>query len=122
MIRAFSNRPDSEHSQALVRLAIAAVLLAYLAGLAAGNSADVELQWSLAILMAETMLGLGIVVAIALRPGVSHLRRWVGMFGDYGTLAALMIVKGEVLAPLYVIILWATVGNGLRFGHRSEEP
>jgi two-component system sensor histidine kinase RpfC len=116
MIRAFSNRPDSEHSQALVRLAIAAVLLAYLAGLAAGNSADVELQWSLAILMAETVLGLGIVVAIALRPGVSHLRRWVGMFGDYGTLAALMIVKGEVLAPLYVIILWVTVGNGLRYG------
>src|SRR5690606_5435921 len=116
MIRAFSNRPDSEHSQALVRLAIAAVLLAYLAGLAAGDSAGAELGWSVASLRAETVLGLAIVLAIAIRPGVSHLRRWVGMFGDYGTLAALMIVKGEVLAPLYVIILWVTVGNGLRYG------
>lgn len=116
MIRAFANRPDSEHGQALVRLVIAAVLLAYLAGLASSQSAGEELRLSVLILLAETLLGLGIVIAIIARPGVSHARRVVGMLADYSTLAAMMMLKGEVLAPLYVIILWVTVGNGLRFG------
>lgn len=116
MIRAFANRPDSEHGQALVRLVIAAVLLAYLAGLASSQSAGEELRLSVLVLLAETLLGLGIVIAIIVRPGVSHARRVVGMLADYSTLAAMMMLKGEVLAPLYVIILWVTVGNGLRFG------
>ena len=116
MIRAFVNRPDSEHGQALVRLAIAAVLLIYLAGLASGASAGREVLLSVYVLLAETMLGLGLVIAIIMNPGVSHTRRVIGMLADYGTLAAMMILKGEVLAPLYVIILWVTVGNGLRFG------
>lgn len=118
MIRAFANRPDSEHSQALVRLVIAAVLLSYLAGLATGDGAGRELRLSVLILLAETLLGLAIVIAIVLRPGVSHARRMIGILGDYGTLAAMMMLKGEVLAPLYVIILWVTVGNGLRYGSR----
>ncbi len=116
MIRAFANRPDSEHGQALVRLAIAAVLLIYLAGLASGPSAGREVLLSVYVLLAETVLGLGLVIAIMMNPGVSHARRVIGMLADYGTLAAMMILKGEVLAPLYVIILWVTVGNGLRYG------
>lgn len=118
MIRAFANRPDSEHAQALVRLVIAAMLLLYLAGVASGAGAGDEVRLSVLILLAETVLGLGLVIAIMLSPGVSHPRRVLGMVADYGTLAAMMIVKGEVLAPLYVIILWVTVGNGLRYGTR----
>lgn len=116
MIRAFANRPDSEHGQALVRLIIAGFLLAYLAGLASSQSAGEELRLSVLILLAETVLGLGIVIAIVVQPGVSHARRVVGMLADYSTLAAMMMLKGEVLAPLYVIIMWVTVGNGLRYG------
>lgn len=116
MIRAFANRPDSEHAQALVRLVIAAMLLLYLAGVASSAGAGDEVRLSVLILLAETLLGLGLVIAIVISPGVSHTRRVIGMLADYGTLAAMMIVKGEVLAPLYVIIMWVTVGNGLRYG------
>ncbi|KFN46939.1 hybrid sensor histidine kinase/response regulator [Arenimonas metalli] len=116
MIRAFANRPDSEHAQALVRLVIAAMLLLYLAGVASSAGAGDEVRLSLLILLAETVLGLGLVIAIMVSPGVSHPRRVIGMLADYGTLAAMMIIKGEVLAPLYVIIMWVTVGNGLRYG------
>ena len=114
----FAQRPDTEHAQALVRLVIAAILLTYLAGVASNGGASREVQLSFFVLLAETVLGLGLVVAIMLRPGVSHVRRVIGMLGDYGTLAAMMTLKGEVLAPLYVIILWVTVGNGLRYGTR----
>src|SRR5690606_39469985 len=47
---------------------------------------------------------------------VSHVRRWVGMVTDYATLATLMLLGGAEMAPLYVIILWVTIGNGMRYG------
>ncbi|KFN51489.1 hybrid sensor histidine kinase/response regulator [Arenimonas composti] len=118
MIAAFANRPDSEHGQAIVRLVIAAVLLTYLAGVAASGDANPETRLSVYVLLCETVLGLALVLAIAIRPGVSHVRRVIGMLGDYGTCAAMMTLKGDVLAPLYVIILWVTIGNGLRYGTR----
>jgi two-component system sensor histidine kinase RpfC len=119
VVARFRNRPDSEHAQALIRLVIAALILAYLAGLSAGGGQG---EWAadatLLVILAETLLGFALVLWIALRPGVSHARRVIGMIGDYGTLAAMMTLGGAQLAPLYVILLWVTVGNGLRFGPR----
>src|SRR5690606_13921250 len=75
----FRNRPDSEHAQALVRLAIAALIVAYLTGLwAFGDHFDGSDRTALLIILAEACLGLGILVAIALRPGASTTRRVVG--------------------------------------------
>src|SRR5690606_9733046 len=39
----------------------------------------------------------------------------IGMCSDYAAMGAMMTL-GEEVAPLYVIILWVTIGNGLRFG------
>jgi signal transduction histidine kinase/CheY-like chemotaxis protein len=51
-------------------------------------------------------------------PGYYPLRRLTAMFGDYGSLAYVMIVGGEPAMPFYALILWVTVGNGMRFGQR----
>jgi two-component system sensor histidine kinase RpfC len=113
--RRFRQRPDSEHEQAIVRLAIALIIVAYLAGLhAAGQQTDPMLL----VMLAESCVGIGLLLAIARNPGVSHLRRWIGMLADYSTLTCLMVASPVALAPLYVIILWVTMGNGLRFGSR----
>ena len=115
----FRDRPDSEHAQALVRLVIAALILVYLAGLSiGGGSFDARDRAALLIILTETALGFAILAAIALRPAASPLRRVVGMVGDYGTLAGMMTLHGATLAPLYIIYLWVTIGNGLRFGTR----
>jgi len=37
---------------------------------------------------------------------------------DYGLMGLAMIRMGEPLAWVYVILMWVTVGNGLRFGNR----
>ena len=111
-----SGRPDSEHGQAIVRLVIAAMILAYLGGLqiASGEPGSyAAVAW---VMFAETLVGLALIAAIVHRPGVSHLRRAIGMVADYTTLAVLMSLDAPSLAPLYVIILWVTIGNGLRFG------
>jgi len=38
------------------------------------------------------------------------------MLADYLTLAIFLSIKGEMLSPLYVVLLWVTIGNGLRYG------
>ena len=113
-----ANRPDSEHGQALVRLAVLSVVLAYL--LLRGPGSEPWAEYRDVLLMVGTgfAVGLGIVLSIVARPGVSHVRRAIGMLSDYGLMGLAMIRMGEPLAWVYVILMWVTVGNGLRFGNR----
>jgi len=117
----FASRPDSEHGQALVRIAVLSVVLLYLLLSRAHGSNEANHQGYLVVL---GMVAFGFTIGamllgwIFLRPGVSHLRRAIGMASDYGLMAAAMVRLGEPLAWVYVIILWVTIGNGLRFGHR----
>jgi two-component system sensor histidine kinase RpfC len=117
--RRLSGRPDSEHGQALVRLAVLAIVLCYL--LVRGpDAAGTPREYHDVLLMVATgfVVGLGLVLAIIERPATSHLRRIIGMVSDYGLMGAAMIRMGEPLAWVYVIIMWVTVGNGLRYGNR----
>jgi two-component system sensor histidine kinase RpfC len=114
--RRLAGRPDSEHGQALVRLVIAALIFSYLAGLQLASGTPGSHSAMVWVMLAETLVGLGLFAAILHRPGVSHVRRGIGMVADYTTLAVLMTLDAKSLAPLYVIILWVTIGNGLRFG------
>ncbi|BCT93847.1 sensory/regulatory protein RpfC [Lysobacter helvus] len=114
-----TNRPDSEHGQALVRLAVLSVVLAYLMVRGPDPTSPIAEYHDVLIMVATGFaVGLGIVVSILVRPGVSHVRRAIGMVSDYGLMGLAMIRMGEPLAWVYVILMWVTVGNGLRFGNR----
>lgn len=108
------SRPDSEHEQAFIRLVIASLILVYLASLSRREIVSDMLL--LQVMVAEALVGLSLLIGILLSPGTSHLRRWIGMLADYGTLAILMWLEPISLAPLYILILWVTIGNGLRYG------
>lgn len=112
----FAQRPDSEHGQVLVRLAVLTVVLVYLLLHGPGDGGAAQYRDVLAMVALGFTVGVGIVAGILRRPGVSHLRRGVGMLADYGLMAAAMIRLGEPLAWVYVILMWVTVGNGLRYG------
>jgi len=117
----FASRPDSEHGQAFVRIAVLSVVLLYLLlSRPHGNDEATHRGYILVLGMVAFGFTIGSLLIgwIALRPGVSHLRRVIGMASDYGLMAAAMVRLGEPLAWVYVIILWVTIGNGLRFGHR----
>ncbi len=118
-LRRFSQRPDSEHQQALVRLIVLAVVVAYLEGMVRGRPEAMEsLRLSLQFLAFECLVALGIVAWLLAQPGVSYPRRVLGMIADYSLMGVGMVLLGELLAPMYVVLLWVTVGNGLRFGPR----
>ncbi|HEY5804447.1 MAG TPA: ATP-binding protein [Lysobacter sp.] len=112
-------RPDSEHAQDLVRIAITALFSTYLGWRFLHlDGADNTLPLTWMILLGELIVALGLLAAILLQPGVSHVRRWIGMLTDYSAMGAIMCIQGEPAAPLYAVYLWVTIGNGMRYGSR----
>jgi two-component system sensor histidine kinase RpfC len=114
-----SRRPDSEHQQALVRLVMLALVVAYLEGVVRGHPRFSEpLRISLQFLAVEGAVALAIFGWILWKPGISYPRRVLGMVADYSLMGVGMVLLGELLAPMYVVLMWVTVGNGLRYGPR----
>ena len=114
-----SSRPDSEHLQAFIRLAMLCLVLAYLLVVAGGRpELEAELRLSLSVLALEYVVSLAIIGWLLARPGVSIPRRVLGMIADYSLMGVGMWLMGALLAPMYVILQWVTIGNGLRFGPR----
>lgn len=115
----YTKRADSEHAQAFVRMVILGFVLMYLGyvGRETGFH-DPGLQQVFLCVAFESVIGLGILVWIALSPGVSTVRRLVGMVADYAMMGAAMHFLDAHLAPVYVVFLWVTIGNGLRYGTR----
>ncbi|GAA5074432.1 ATP-binding protein [Lysobacter panacisoli] len=116
--KVLARRSDSEHGQAFVRLAVLSVVLVYM--LVRGSSGALPShEYTNVLRMVETgfIVGAGLIAWILWRPGKSHARRIIGMISDYGLMAAAMIHIGEPLAWVYVILMWVTIGNGLRYGN-----
>ena len=111
-----AHRPDSEHLQTMVRIAITALFCLYLGGVVGLDRSDDALFFTWLILLGELLVSLCLMAAIIANPGVSHVRRWVGMLSDYTALAGVMHLAGETATPLYSVYLWVTIGNGLRYG------
>jgi signal transduction histidine kinase len=113
---------DAERSQAIVRLLVALAVISYIVIRWLWPMGGEPLSQNAAlILIAYYVLAYMAVAAILYihilrQPGHLPLRRTFSMTLDYGSLAFTMIVGGEPMLPLFAIILWVTVGNGLRFG------
>jgi two-component system sensor histidine kinase RpfC len=111
-------RPDSEHEQALIRLAVGAVFFFYLLPEALQGELDARtLEKSLFLPMLGFMaLAAGIFVAIVISPGVSPARRVFGAVVDSAATSYFMARTGVSGLPLYVVYLWIIIGNGFRYG------
>ncbi len=110
-----ANRPDTEHSQVFIRIAITGLFIGYL-GLQVGGDSSPALYGTWLILVGELLVSVGLLVGILVNPGSSHTRRWLGMLADYAAMAGVMHLMGEAATPLYAAYLWVTIGNGMRYG------
>ena len=65
-----------------------------------------------------------LVASIGFRYVISHwpghypLRRILGMVHDYTGTAFGLIVGAEAALPLYAVMVWINLGNGMRYGSR----
>ena len=110
---------DTERDQALVRLGVSGVILVYLLVYAAWNyGALAPMAGALLLIMGFLVLA-GILLAdIVARPGRHVARRVIANAADVGTVSAGLLLFGEDTSPIYIVYLWVTIGNGLRYGQR----
>lgn len=113
-----AQRQDTEHGQQIVRIVLIVLILGYVA------MPDVRrdlppAQYAGVLAIVLTGLGLSLLAFgwLLWRPGRSDPRRILGMLADYGLTAAAMIQMGEPLSWVYIVVMWVTVGNGMRFGN-----
>jgi two-component system sensor histidine kinase RpfC len=114
----FDNRPDTEHEQSLVRVAIVLIVLIYLATASLFGEISESALHGLIILSLFLFFSLIMVAAIYIRPGISITRRIICMFGDMIMITYLLYYYGESMTPLYIVYLWVSSGYGLRYGNR----
>jgi len=112
-----AQRADSEHQQILVRIVITLAFFGYLLATGAHTPRTVETARILySVVGFEFACSVLLMLALLEAPAPSNLRRWIGMLLDYSAVGVLMVYEGERAAPLYVVLMWVTVGNGLRYG------
>ncbi len=114
-----SNRPDSEHEQAILRVIIGLVVFTYFTialrvkAPAGGEGLSIALIISALFLIFAGVL----LLAIIIQPGVSPYRRILGMAADLGGTTTVLALSDQA-APLVGVYLWVTMGNGFRYGPR----
>ena len=112
-----SDRADSEHGQALVRLAIVSIVLVYFfTDLFASRVEEDALRSARLLALVSISISAAIFGAIVWRPGKSVLRRLFGMIHDVAAISASIYFGEGAGAAVAVIYLWITIGNGFRYG------
>lgn len=114
--RLFS-RPDSEHEQAILRLAISGILIGYIFFRLGGEATPTGLaglRWPLSCLYLA--LASSIFAWILARPAVNVPRRMFGAVADIGMSSYGMAVTGDVGTVVFGVYLFVTFGNGFRYG------
>ena len=109
-------RPDTEHEEALVRLALGIGLGIYLLVPHALGEDNAGALRSLLPFGAYVVLSLGIFCAILVQPGLSPLRRVFGAILDAAAITYFMIELGVEGLLFYALYLWIIFGNGFRYG------
>ena len=108
-------RPDTEFQQGLIRLAIVAGFYLYfsLGGLEHGPKMDAQLHF---LGLGFTLISLALLVGSVADPGVSVVRRSIGMLHDFTVATYMLAISNETGAPVVATYLWVTLGNGFRYG------
>lgn len=108
---------DPELGQAKVRLAFILPAAAYVVGAWAWGLLDTTvLLANLTCYALFTLIALALFFTVRRRPGGKPWRRLLAMSLDFSAITFSSITSGEALLPLFGVLLWVTVGNGLRYG------
>jgi signal transduction histidine kinase/CheY-like chemotaxis protein len=117
-----ANEDESEFGQTRVRLIMLVVILAYI--LVTGGSLEPTPRLAPWAQLVVTALFLYSPFAVLiffwarLRPGHYPARRVTSMVIDYGFLGFGMLIAPIIMMPMNTVILWITLGHGLRYGKR----
>ena len=110
-------RADSEHEQALLRIVILALVLAYM--VATYSTGDGRGHGELLVLQGlavAVVLAIVLFLAICIWPAPNVSRRVISMVADVGAATFCMFLAGEAGVSMVGVYLFITFGNGFRYG------
>ena len=116
MFEKFKNREDTEHEQAIIRIAITVCTFIYLYVSYEITGQTENRTIALTATVLYLVFALFIVTATLLDKHASRPRRVLGIFTDTGIVTFALFITGDIGAPLYGAYLWVIIANGLRFG------
>ncbi|AZD28735.1 ATP-binding response regulator [Pseudomonas chlororaphis] len=110
---------NTELDQANLRTIVGSCALAYISvlGFLPGQRVDTYLPIVIYIVL-FLLLSIVLRQAIVRWPGHYPARRVLGMVYDYTGTSFGLVVGGEAALPLYAVMVWVNLGNGMRFGSR----
>lgn len=110
---------DVERAQAVSRFIVASVGMFYILTLIFEGTYSSVLREAFVALFTSYFLAAVLLLRwINRKPGEYLLRRLCSMSLDYSAMTFCMAFGGEGILPVYSLVLWVTVGNGIRFGSR----
>ena len=117
MLATASPQYDVERAQAVVRLIIAPIAIGYTLLMHLRSAIDPTLAgWILLLEFLFLAASLALWIDIRQRPGNHPVRRVLTMLSDYTCITLTIAIGGEPMLPVYAILIWVTVGYGLRYG------
>jgi len=108
----FTNRPDTEHQQAFVRIGVGILMTMAMLPDAIRSSNYDYIHFNIVFFFVIFVVPLWMLFD----PGVNHARRIFGMVLDMSSIGAAMILSPHHNIVMFVVYLWITSGNGFRFG------
>ncbi len=110
---------NNELDQANLRVIVACCALVYMSvlGFLPGSSPAPYLP-VIYYIVTFVLVSIGLRQAIARWPGNYPWRRVLGMVHDYTGTCFGLVVGGEAALPIYAVMVWVNLGNGMRFGSR----
>jgi two-component system sensor histidine kinase RpfC len=110
-------REDTEHEQALIRIAVAFVMYFYLLAIPhVPADHDSIVRWVTVIFLADLAAGIGILLHIIRHPEINPRRRVFAIVIDSLAPTSTMLVGGPSASALYPMLLWIILGHGFRYG------
>lgn len=114
-----TQRPDSEHAQASIRLVIGLLASVYLISDVLSDGIISFDEWRVMALAAFfALFSISVLSSIVIYPQVSVWRRVLGIVVDIGTTTCVLYLAEAVGAAVFGVYLWVAFGNGLRYGPR----
>ncbi|PMY60383.1 MULTISPECIES: hybrid sensor histidine kinase/response regulator [Pseudomonas] len=110
---------NTELDQANLRIIVGSCAVAYIGvlGFLPGQRIDTYLPIVIYIVL-FLLLSIVLRQAIVHWPGHYPARRILSMVHDYTGTSFGLVVGGEAALPLYAVMVWVNLGNGMRYGSR----
>ncbi|ROL70721.1 hybrid sensor histidine kinase/response regulator [Pseudomonas vranovensis] len=110
---------NSELDQANLRIIVACIAVVYISVLGFLPGQHFETYRPIVIYIILFLLLSVVIRQVIVRwPGVYPARRIFSMVQDYTGTCFGLVVGGEAALPLYAVMVWVNLGNGMRYGSR----